>query len=110
MPKFQTITVPLPVEMFDVDGATAERRRRVSVQRVNDLHAIRKASGDESDLYAALADIWPRWDGVIDVDTGEPLPNPEDDPGVFRRIDMGDQLGWLVGRGCAYSPNRSRGS
>lgn len=81
-----------PPELFDVDGAYVMRRKRVPVWRVN---AIKEVKRDE-DLYTHLAVLIPCWQGVVDVDTGELLPNPEEDQAVFDRLDVVEQLPWLA--------------
>ena len=47
-------------------------------------------------VYECLASFFPEWDGIIDVETGEPLANPSEDPSVFGRIDRFEQLPWFA--------------
>jgi hypothetical protein len=89
MTKF--VRIQLPPEIFDVEDATAEKRKRVPVAWIDEMLAA--STSDE--VYAVLARVFPRWQGVLDVETDEPLPNPEDDPAVFARLDNAEQLPWL---------------
>lgn len=100
------ITIPLPESKFDNPNATVERLRRISVERVHRLRQMAR-TGD-SELYNELAAIYPGWSGVLDVDTGKELDNPEEDSAVFRKLDYTEQIGWFIEDGLSYSPNRMR--
>lgn len=91
--KQELIAVDAPEEIFDVNGATISRRRRVAIQAIDDM----KASKTADELYQKLAELIPAWNGIVDVDTGEALPSPAEDPKVFGRLDT-EQLGWLSGK------------
>lgn len=103
----ETIEIPLPKEIFDAPGATVRRRKRVSVRLVNHIRQIARTPG-AAGLWDALAEVYPAWDGVCDVDTGEALPHPADNPLVFLQLDYTEQVAWLIQDGLAYSPNRLR--
>lgn len=102
--KQPLIDIPLPEAVFDAPDAVAQRRRRVSVETV---HAVRRMArvGDPK-LYETLADIYPSWAGVLDVESGAALPNPQDDVNAFKRLDYTEQVAWLLEDGLAFSPNR----
>lgn len=103
--QIKTITLEAPEEIFDVEGATIERRKRIPLWRVD---AMRTAQSSE-EVYEQMAAIFPAWNGIVDVETGEPLPNPEDDPSVFGRLDKMEQMPWLgVQIGTQPDPNASR--
>lgn len=90
------VTIPLPEEIWDVEGATVKRRKRISVARMDDLQDIAQEAQDPEALYSNLAELIPSWEGVLDVETGEPLPDPQDDPMVFSRVDITEQFPWLM--------------
>ena len=89
--KGKLVQIDCPPELFDAEDAYVMRRKRVPVYRVN---AIKSATQDEQ-LYQDLAGVFPEWHGITDVETGEELPNPEDDPTVFSRLDLFEQLPWF---------------
>lgn len=90
MPKL--IKIECPPDIFDVEDAYVMRRKRVPVYRVDQ---IRQAVQSE-EAYDALAFIFPEWEGIVDVETGEPMPNPSDDPSVFGKLDRLEQLPWFA--------------
>ena len=112
MQKIKYVTITLPEDVFDVEGATVVRRKRVSVAEVDRLRNLGKTVKDpkdaEEELYEGMAKIWPRWDGVVDVDSGELLPNPETNPFVFARLGITEQLPWFMGAGLKVRPNGKR--
>jgi len=85
------VRIDCPPELFDAEDAFVMRRKRVPVYRVN---AIKSATQDDQ-LYKDLAVVFPKWQGITDVETGDELPNPEDDPTVFSRLDLFEQLPWF---------------
>lgn len=89
-----TTTIPCPPEIFDVEGATIERARRVPVWVLDKIAEIR-LTGDVNELYDLMATFVPRWHGLIDPVTGDALGNPEDDAKVFARLDVIEQLPWI---------------
>lgn len=89
----ELIAVPAPSEIFDVEGATISRRRRVAIQAIDEMQASKKTD----ELYKKLAEMVPAWKGIVDVDTGEELASPAEDPTVFGRLDT-EQLGWISGK------------
>lgn len=90
--KVKLVRIDCPPEIFDVDGAHIMRRKRVPVYLVDDI----KGSQSSEETYALMAQLVPRWNGVIDVVTGEPLANPEDDHSVFSRLDVIEQIKWII--------------
>ena len=74
-----------------MEGAFILRRKRVPVHLMD---SIRSAT-NEADVFNKVAQIVPEWSGVLDVETGEPLPNPSDDPDVFKQLDLIEQLPWI---------------
>lgn len=84
------IKLKCPVEVFDSEEAYVYRRRRVAIDTIDNLGTDKK----DDEIRRELALIIPKWEGIVDVETGEPLANPKDDPQVFARIDY-DQLTWL---------------
>lgn len=109
--KIKYIDIPLPEEVFDVNGAFIIRRKRIPTYRVDALFQIRQSDDPDKTqkLYAAVAEFFPRWQGVVDCETGETLPNPEDDPTVFSRLDVTEQWPWIMNTGLTYSPNSRKG-
>ncbi|MCL4867790.1 MAG: hypothetical protein KJ063_02380 [Anaerolineae bacterium] len=89
--KIALITIPCPEEIFEAEGVTIRRRKRVAVWKMDAL----KAAKLPEDVYAIVAGLVPTWDGVCDVDTGEQLANPADDPSVLSKLD-GEQLTWII--------------
>lgn len=99
------IELKAPENIFDVEGATIMRRKRIPLWRVD---AMRIAESSE-EVYEQMAACFPRWEGIVDVETGEPLPNPEDDPTVFSKLDKMEQMPWLGQQiGTQPDPNGSR--
>lgn len=87
------IRIECPPQIFDVEGAHIMRRKRVAIHKLDAIKALRP--GDEGKMYAIFADLIPAWSGVLDVDTGEALPNLTDEPEGLSRLDN-EQLGWLT--------------
>ena len=94
MPKY--VTIDAPEEVWDVEGATITRRKRIAVARLDEMQAIAREREDEKALYEQLAELIPEWQGILDVETDEPLANPQDDPMVFSRVDITEQFPWLM--------------
>lgn len=101
MPKESVVTkrngvallkVPCPPDVFDVDDAYVMRRRRVAIWKLDAIAAYQP--GQEEEMYATFAELIPEWHNVLDVETGEPLPNLRDEPAGLTRIDT-EQLAWL---------------
>lgn len=90
--RVKLVTIPCPAEIFDVEGAYIQRRKRVPVWMVDEMKGFSKAD----DIYPLLARIVPRWHGVTDPETGEALADPQDDPLVFGKLDIFEQFPWLV--------------
>lgn len=109
--KIRFIDIPLPEDVFDVEDAVIIRRKRIPVWRIDELFSIRESEVPDrtAQLYASAAELIPRWQGVIDCDTGEELANPEDDPSVFSRLDVTEQWPWIMNEGLRYSPNSKKG-
>lgn len=88
------VIIECPEEPFDVrgegEGVSITRRKRIAIWRIDDL----KSTREPAEMYRKLADLVPRWSNVRDVETGEPLPDPEGDPTVFTRLSF-DQLTWI---------------
>jgi len=85
------VEVACPPDIFDVEGAAIWRRKRVPMWR---LDAI-KTAPNQAALFENLTALVPKWKGVLDVETGEALAHPQDDPNVFDKLDT-EQLGWIV--------------
>lgn len=90
--RVKLVRVDCPPEIFDVEGAYILRRKRVAVWKLDAVIATKP--GQEDQAYKLIAELVPQWHGVVDVDTGENLPNPEDDPSVMSKIDV-EQFLWL---------------
>lgn len=98
------ITIEAPEDIFDVEGGTIQRRKRIPLWRVD---AMRTAQSSE-EVYEHMAAIFPTWQGIVDVETGEALANPCDDPTVFGRLDKMEQMPWLGEQiGTRPDPNAS---
>lgn len=102
--KVRTITLEAPEDIFDVAGATIERSKRIPMWRVD---AMRSAQTSE-EVYEHMAALFPTWNGIVDVETGELLANPEDDPTVFAKLDKMEQVPWFGAQiGTKPDPNAS---
>lgn len=101
------VLIPAPEEVFDVEGATITRRKRISVAAIDAMDQIRRTGNDVNALYRAMAELIPEWDGILHVDTGEPLPNPKEDPAAFAGLDVTEQLPWL-GEVLKMNPGKLR--
>lgn len=100
------ITIPLPESKFDSQEATVQRIQRISVERVFRIKQLAKTGAPE--LYNELAEVYPEWAGVLDLETGQELDMPSENNAVFRKLDYTEQLPWFLEEGLAYSPNRAR--
>lgn len=87
------IRVECPEEVFDVEGAYIMRRKRVPVYVLDAIKGFKP--GQEEELYVLFAKFVPQWSGVVDVETGEPLPDLADEPHGLTKLDN-EQLQWLV--------------
>ena len=102
--QVKLIPMNAPESIFDVEGAVIYRRKRVPVWRVDEL----RTSETPEEVYSRLANLVPRWEGVVDCETGEPLANPEDDPSVFGHLDSREQMPWISAQlGVRRDPNGS---
>lgn len=99
------IEIPAPADIFDAEDVVIFRRKRITVARVD---AVRSAQTSE-DVYKNLAVIFPKWENVLDAETGEPLPNPEDDYLAFSRLDSIEQLPWFSEQMNPNAGNRGKG-
>lgn len=81
-----------PPELFDTTGAYILRRKRVAVWKLDAIKASKDASAE---VYPMMAELVPQWHGVLDVDTGQPLPHPGVDAAVLSHLDT-PQLTWIV--------------
>lgn len=88
------IAVPCPEDVFDTPDAVIMRRKRVAIWKLDQINAFQP--GQEAQMYDLFAELIPAWDGVLDVETGKPLPNLSDDPNGLTRLDT-EQLAWLSG-------------
>lgn len=86
------IQVACPEEVFDVGGAFVMRRKRIAVWKLDAIASLKK--GEEEKMCQIYADLIPEWEGVLDVETGEPLPNLADNPAGLLSLDS-EQLTWL---------------
>jgi len=87
------VRIDLPAAVFDVEGAYVMRKKRIAIWR---LDAIKECTTAD-EVYSLVAALIPTWYGVLDVDTDEPLGDPELDPKVFGHLDAQEQWPWLVG-------------
>lgn len=101
MPKLPVVKTPegtallkvaCPPEIFDVFDAYIMRRKRVAIWKLDRISQFQP--GQEEDMYGLFAELIPEWHNVLDVETGEPLPNLIEDPAGLTRLDT-EQLGWL---------------
>jgi len=95
----ELIPIQAPEHIFDTKNAVIYRVRRVPAYRVDEM----RTSKNSDDVYRHLANFFPEWDGVIDPETGDALPNPKDDYTVFSRLDVTEQLPWINSQ---LAPNR----
>lgn len=79
-----------PANVFDHEAAAIYRQRRVAIDTIDHMAELK----DDQLIRQELARLIPRWENVLDVETGQPLPHPETNPQVFARIDF-EQLRWL---------------
>lgn len=87
------IRIDCPPDVFDVDGAYIMRRKRVAVYKMDAMRNFKP--GQEEQMYEIFADLIPQWNGIVDVETGEPLANLEDEPTGLTKLDN-EQLQWLT--------------
>lgn len=99
----KTVTIKLPEEIFGPD-ATAERRSPLRVRHVRRIGVLQQDRSPETfDLLSdELAQVWPAWN-ILDPETGEPLPQPQDDPAVFMELEV-DQFQYFGGKGLTERP------
>lgn len=103
--KEKLVVIDAPEDIFDVEGATISRRKRIPLWRVD---AMRRAATSE-EVYEHMAAIIPEWQGIVDVETGEPLVNPCEDATVFSHLDSREQMAWLGEQiGSRPDPNGSK--
>lgn len=89
--RVKLVRIDCPADIFDVEGAYIMRRKRVPVAMADQLLVIKnKAEG-----YPIIAALIPQWHGIIDVETGEALEDPENNVNVFDRLDVIEQIPWL---------------
>jgi hypothetical protein len=88
------IKVPCPEEIFDTPDAVVVRRKRIAIWKLDSINAFQP--GQEEEMYGLFAELIPEWHGVLDVETGEPLPNLAEDPRALTHLDT-EQLAWLSG-------------
>lgn len=110
------IKVACPPEVFDVNDAYIMRRKRVAIWKLDAIAAFQP--GQEAEMYDIFAELIPEWHNVLDVETGEPLPNLSDEPNGLTRIDT-EQLAWLsqtlrstpakLAKGGSSAPNFTNG-
>ena len=79
-------------------------RKRYMKEKV--ARHIRQTADDE-EVYAILAEYIVEWN-LDDPDTGEPLPQPYQNPEVFGELDVLEQLPWLLETLFARPPNFPR--
>lgn len=90
--KVKLVRFDCPPELFDTQGAYILRRKRIAVYKLDAIKAIK----DESEkVYPLLAELVPQWQGVLDVETGGELANPETNTDVLKHLDT-PQLTWIV--------------
>ena len=87
------IQIPCPVDIFDMEDAYIMRRKRIAIYKLDAIKAFKP--GQEEEMQAVYAELIPAWHNVIDVDTGEILPNLADEPEGLFKLDM-EQIGWLT--------------
>jgi hypothetical protein len=51
---------------------------------------------DETGFYQEVARLIPEWN-LDDCETGEPLPQPKDDPSVFTELEVAQEFKWVFG-------------
>lgn len=103
--RIALVQIDCPPEIFDAPDAYILRRKRCPVAKLDAM----KTSKTAEELYDHMADLIPQWHNIVDVETGELLPNPEEDPQVFGRIDAFEQLVWLSEK-LQVKPSNPNGS
>lgn len=86
------VKLELPPEIFDVEGAVIFRRKRIPVEKVDQMRAAKESE----EVYKHMAYFIPKWEGLVDCD-GEPIDaQPADNPDLFGSLDVGEQFPYLV--------------
>jgi hypothetical protein len=87
----KVIRVDCPPEVFDVEGAYIMRRKQVAVWKLDTL----KAAKQNDTVSELLKDLVPDWHGVVDVESGEPLPPLSEQPNGWLQLST-DQVAWIL--------------
>ena len=104
---FETRRLDCPPDMFGEDKFVT-RKRRIKTKVVRQMEAAVKTRMDFGELYELMARYTIEWN-LDDIDSGEPLPQPYENPEVFDELDSGEQLPWLVNTVFLNPPNFPRG-
>lgn len=85
----KTVSIALPSDIFE-QGARAERAKPLKMKKVRQLARLQQEMqtniGAFDELCVELATVWPEWN-LVDLETGQPLPQPKDDAAVFDELE-----------------------
>lgn len=99
------VRVDLPPEIFDVEGAFVMRRKRIPVEKIDQMRAAKESA----QIYGHMAYFMPKWSGLVDCE-GDPIEKqPEENPGIFGTLDVTEQFPYLVELvKSSFKPNGER--
>ena len=94
-----------PADLFG-PGKFIDRRRFIKTRNITALENAIKVDQDLQKAHGIMARYIAEWN-LDDCETGEPLPQPGENPDVFNDVDTGEQLVWIVNE-VFLSPNPQR--
>jgi len=103
-PPFKTRRVNCPSDVFGKD-AYFLRKRFIKTRQIQILEGIVQ-SGDLNKVHEELAKYVLEWN-VKDAETGDPLPQPYQNPDALAELDFGEQLSWILQKGFFEPKNYS---
>jgi len=99
---YKTRRVECPAPIFGPDKYLI-RKRHIKTRSIRKLEDSIKVNQDFDECYGILARYTLEWN-IDDCETGEPLPQPHNNPDVFDDLDTGEQFAWLMNE-VYLSPN-----
>lgn len=103
-PPFKTRRVDCPSTIFG-EGAYFLRKRFIKTRQIQVLESVVQ-SGDLGKINKLLAEYVWQWN-IVDAETGDPLPQPYQNPDAFGELDYGEQLSWVLQKGFFEPKNYS---
>ena len=100
---FQTRKFACPPDAFGTEKYIL-RKRFMKVKAVRQI----QGATDEQEVFKLLAEYIVEWN-LDDVETGEPLAQPYQNPAVFDEIDLLEQFPWILETLFLNPPNFPKG-